>query len=106
VVWWPDRAVAERPEPSGGRVRFSLGDPGDQLVLGDWDGDGRDTPALYSPTAGRVTRFDRWAELGDAVTGTVVVTDAPVDGLARRERHGPADEVVVDPSPGGDQRPG
>lgn len=41
--------------------RYQLGRPGDRLLLGDWDCDGRDTPALYRP-AGEVFYFDAWAE--------------------------------------------
>ncbi len=43
--------------------RYQLGEPGDSVVLGDWDCDGRDTPALYRPT-GAVFFFDGWAEDG------------------------------------------
>jgi hypothetical protein len=45
----------------GGRpLHVGLGDRGDQVVLGDWDCDGRDTPALYRRTAGLVQYFDVW----------------------------------------------
>ncbi len=86
ILWWPDRAEAERPDPDGTRHRFALGRPGDQLLLGDWDGDGRDTPALYDPSAGTVTRFDGWAAAGASLAGSVVTSDAPVGGLARTDR--------------------
>jgi hypothetical protein len=99
MVWWPDRALAERPDSSGGYDRFALGRPGDQLVLGDWDGDGRDTPALYSPRSGRVSRFDQWATGTDTIDATVVSTDAPFDGLAHRRRVAGHDVVEVAPSP-------
>ncbi len=99
VVWWPDRAIAERPDSAGGYDRFTLGQLGDQLVLGDWDGDGRDTPALYSPRSGRVSRFDQWAPGIETIHATVVSTDAPLDGLAHRQRGDGHDVVEVDPSP-------
>ncbi len=44
--------------------RYQLGRPGDTLVVGDWDCDGRDTPALYRPS-GEVFLFDAWAEEGE-----------------------------------------
>ncbi|MGZ4728670.1 MAG: protein kinase domain-containing protein, partial [Acidimicrobiales bacterium] len=101
VLWWPDRAEAERPDPSGARRRFALGQPGDQLLLGDWDGDGRDTPALYSPSTGAVTRFDGWARAGEALPGSVVTTEAPAHGIARVDRRPDPDpdQVDVDAAP-------
>lgn len=95
VLWWPDRAEAERPDPSGARHRFSMGRPGDQLLLGDWDGDGRDTPALYDPSAGTVSRFDGWARAGESLPGAVVTTDAPLGGVARVDRTTDVDQVAV-----------
>ncbi|HKE73034.1 MAG TPA: serine/threonine-protein kinase [Acidimicrobiales bacterium] len=47
-------------EVDGRPVHVGLGDRGDQVVLGDWDCDGRDTPALYRRTAGLVQYFDVW----------------------------------------------
>jgi hypothetical protein len=44
----------------GDRQRIAIGEPGDQLVLGDWDCDGVDTPALYRTRAGDVHYFDAW----------------------------------------------
>lgn len=104
VVWWPDRAIAERPDSAGGYDRFALGQPGDQLVLGDWDDDGRDTPALYSPRSGRISCFDQWAPGTETIDATVVSTDALLDGLAQRQRGDARDVVVVEPAPA-DQSP-
>ncbi len=95
ILWWPDRAEAERSDASGARHRFSMGRPGNQLLLGDWDGDGRDTPALYDPSAGTVSRFDGWARSGEALPGVVVTTDAPLGGLARVTRSPDADRIEV-----------
>jgi hypothetical protein len=44
----------------GDRQRIAIGEPGDQLVLGDWDCDGVDTPALYRTGSGDVLYFDAW----------------------------------------------
>ena len=99
LTWWPDRAVVEQPEPNGARRRFALGRPGDQLLLGDWDGDGVDTAALYDPAAGTVTRFDGWAGSGEPLRGTLVRSDAPLAGIARVRPVDGLDQVDVDPSP-------
>jgi hypothetical protein len=47
----------------GDRQRIAIGAPGDQLVLGDWDCDGSDTPGLYRASAGEVQYFDAWPEV-------------------------------------------
>ena len=46
--------------------RYQLGQRGDRVLIGDWDCDGRDTPALYRP-GGEVFLFDAWAEEGEAL---------------------------------------
>ena len=46
----------------GERHQIQLGEPGDQLVLGDWDCDGVDTPGLYKPAAGAVQYYDAWPD--------------------------------------------
>jgi hypothetical protein len=60
VVWTRTLAEARVPQPHGD-ARYLLGRPGDALLLGDWDCDGTDTPALYRPTTGEVFLFDGWA---------------------------------------------
>jgi len=44
----------------GVNKQIGLGDPGDQLLLGDWDCDGIDTPGLYRAGDGVVQYFDVW----------------------------------------------
>jgi hypothetical protein len=46
--------------------RYQLGRRGDRVLIGDWDCDGRETPALYRP-GGEVFLFDAWAEEGEAL---------------------------------------
>ena len=47
----------------GDQQRIAIGEPGDQLVLGDWDCDGVDTPGLYRAGAGDVQYFDTWPQV-------------------------------------------
>ncbi|MGH9228601.1 MAG: serine/threonine-protein kinase [Acidimicrobiales bacterium] len=47
----------------GDPQRIAIGEPGDQLVLGDWDCDGVDTPGLYRAGAGDVQYFDAWPQV-------------------------------------------
>ncbi len=42
-------------DAQGAGVSFDFGDPGDIPLVGDWDGDGVDTPAVYDPETGWVT---------------------------------------------------
>jgi len=46
--------------------RYQLGRQGDTVLIGDWDCDGRDTPALYRP-GGEVFLFDGWAAEGQVL---------------------------------------
>ncbi len=48
-------AGAVRGQLGGGpRAPFFFGNPGDDPFLGDWDGDGIDTPGMYRPSDGKV----------------------------------------------------
>ena len=88
VVWQGNVAAI------GGR-RYALGRPGDALVVGDWDCDGRATPALYRPTTGDVFLFDAWAAPGPDVAARDGGRRA-ANGVASVERHaGSCDTVVV-----------
>jgi hypothetical protein len=77
--------------------RWRLGQAGDDAVLGDWDCDGRATPALYRPSTGEVFLFDGFAAAGPLhsrpaiTTGhvggrPVVVNDAHCDRVEVRDR--------------------
>ncbi len=51
-----------------GIFAFHLGQPGDTVALGDWNGDGQRTLALYVRTTGDVWLFDDWAQPDHAAT--------------------------------------
>lgn len=40
--------------------RYEVGEPGDLVVVGDWDCDGTPTPAVLRPRSGEVFAFDSW----------------------------------------------
>lgn len=49
-------------------VRFAVGEPGDDVVVGDWDCDGAATPAVVRPSTGELFVFATWAPEGEEVT--------------------------------------
>ncbi|MFN7149279.1 MAG: hypothetical protein ACK4V6_07340, partial [Microthrixaceae bacterium] len=55
---------------------FRVGDPGDDLSLGDWDCDGLPTVLLLRPGSGEVFHFT-WAERNRPTTGRLITV---VDG--------------------------
>lgn len=79
-----------------GSATYRLGQPGDQLVLGDWDGDGVATPALYRPSTGRLATFPHWPDGGDDQRATSTDTGTR-GGVARLVRRGGVDAVSVTP---------
>ena len=77
---------------------IQLGAVGDQLVLGDWDCDGADTPALYQAASGVVHYFDVWPSVEQQSyppSGTEQVAVGGTASLAAGEDDG-CDRVAVD----------
>ena len=92
----PEALVVDGGAVSAGRARWTLGEPGDVIAVGDWDCDGRAAPALLRPATGDVFVFPGWAAEGEPVTveardrlpGAVAVRGEPAgDGC---------DDLVVD----------
>ena len=74
--------------------RYQLGQLGDVLLLGDWDCDGRDTPALYRPGTGTVSLFHGWAE-PDRPLPASSTERRPAAGVASVARGGDGCEEVA-----------
>lgn len=67
--------------------RWSVGEPGDVVVLGDWDCDGVDVPAVLRPATGEVWLFDGWAEQPAVRLATVTgATTARARAVGRCDR--------------------
>ncbi len=76
--------------------RFVLGAPGDLLLLGDWDCDGVDTPALYRPTTGTTSYYDSWAPSdAEALPSSQVEGEAGAEPSAADTDGDGCDEVVL-----------
>jgi hypothetical protein len=66
----------------GAEKRIGLGQPGDQLVLGDWNCDGVDTPGLYRARNGEVQYFDVWPTVEQQSYQPATTDEAAPDGQA------------------------
>lgn len=67
VEWRAAEAELAYPGPDGTVLRFRVGRPGDDLVLGDWDCDGTATAAVVRPETGQTFVFDGWAADGETL---------------------------------------
>lgn len=81
-----------------GQVRYEVGEPGDELVLGDWDCDGAATPALLRPATGHVFVFPAWAVADDVVVPPAARVEGAIDLEVVRGPGGCADLVARTPS--------
>lgn len=98
VGWDGERAEATVHPAAGQPVAFALGAPGDQLLVGDWDGDGAASPALYRASTGVLATFDDWP----TATGAEVTADSRDTGVrggraALRRVDGGPDSVEITP---------
>jgi len=96
--------VVDGSTVDAGVARWTLGEPGDLVTVGDWDCDGDASAALLRPASGDVFLFATWADLDRPVTVTPV--DRVAGGAAiRAEPAGggdrPCDRLVVDTATGG-----
>jgi len=73
-VQWADGVL------QAGAARFALGGPDDAWAVGDWDCDGRRTPALLHD--GALAVFDGWPEPGGELRGRTVATAPGARGVA------------------------
>ena len=104
---WPDEPLeVVGNEVRSGAHRWSVGDAGDVVAVGDWDCDGTVTPAVVRPATNRLYLFDAWAT-ADVVTaaspGPTVppgVTSIEAKGCGRadvRTATGTSHEVTTQP---------
>ena len=105
VGWDAERAEATVHPAAGAPAAFALGEPGDQLLVGDWDGDGDATPALYRSSTGVLATFDGWPTATGAEV-TAATSDTGVRGgrASLRRPDGARDSVEITPptsGPGG-----
>ncbi|MGE3619793.1 MAG: hypothetical protein AB7L84_04945 [Acidimicrobiia bacterium] len=85
-------AVADGVVEVGDR-RWAVGDPGDVVVVGDWDCDGVATPAALRPATGEVFAFGSWAGR-EVEVGALDQVDRAV-GLEASRRQDGCDALTV-----------
>ena len=80
--------------------RISIGDIGDQVVLGDWNCDDSDTPGLYRSQAGEVQYYDVWPEVAQQQYEPQSVESVDIGGTASlQEGNGDLCDRIVVTSP-------
>ncbi len=94
--------VVDGSTVDAGVARWTLGEPGDLVAVGDWDCDGEASAALLRPASGDVFLFTAWAALDQPVT--VTPADRVAGGATIRAEatgSGPrCDRLVVDTAAG------
>jgi hypothetical protein len=96
----PDPLAVDGAVVSAGAARWTLGEPGDRIALGDWDCDGSASAALLRPPTGDVFVFPAWAELGSPVSVTPIQRVAGAVDI-HTEAGGPTcDSLVVEVASG------
>jgi hypothetical protein len=99
AIRWDAETATATVVQQGETHRFVLGAPGDQLVVGDWDGDRVRTPGLYRSSTGELWVFDRWAVEGEPA-GARALERGVVLGRAKVVRRDGRDTIVVETSGG------
>lgn len=86
-----------------GGITYEVGRPGDLVSVGDWDCDGRATPALLRTATGEVFVFDGWATPDHDLTVAPLTVVSEATAVAGRDRNGDGcPELTVRRAGGGD----
>ena len=92
----PDPLVVEGHVVSSGDARWSLGEAGDVVAVGDWDCDGAASPAVLRPETGDVFVFPGWATDEAPVTVDAVRTIPGAEVLRPEPGADGCDALVVE----------
>lgn len=80
-----DRVLIDGNTVSVGALRYRIGTSGDVVAVGDWDCDGRSTPAVLDPRTGAVHTFDDWATGSEPSTAAFAGTAADAMSITAPE---------------------
>jgi hypothetical protein len=80
---WPSEPVeVVGTEVRTGGHRWSVGEAGDLVAVGDWDCDGTPTPAVLRPSVAAVFVFDGWSPADGSATSARRAAAAPADAVS------------------------
>jgi hypothetical protein len=96
----PNQLTVDGATVTAGEARWTLGQAGDQITLGDWDCDGSASAALLRPPTGDVFLFPDWARSGAPVSVTPIQRVAEAVGIHTEPGDAPCDRLVVDVASG------
>lgn len=88
TVTSPAAAIIDGTTVRLGTRRYQVGDPGDLVVVGDWDCNGSSTPAVLRPSTGEVFVFTAWASDREVVVPPVASIDDAVNLMVGEEAGG------------------
>lgn len=74
--------AVEVPVVGVGSLEYRVGQAGDQMTVGDWDGDGEPTPALLRLSTGEVFVFTAWPVDAPITVGPITTVPDAVELLA------------------------
>src|SRR5690606_29281617 len=97
----PEHLVVDGTTIDAGVARWSLGEPGDVVVLGSWHCDGDASAALLRPATGEMFFFSDWAGQGEPLTVGASRQVAGAVGIRADPDGDGCDRLVVDLDTGG-----
>lgn len=74
--------------------RYAVGEPTDEMAVGDWNCNGKTTLALLRPSTGEIFVFDEWPAAGKDAKPRTLQTGSPTTGL-RAVRKDACDVLTV-----------
>jgi hypothetical protein len=92
----PEALVVDGASVVAGTARWTLGEPGDVVAVGDWDCRDGPSPAVLRPATGDVFVFPSWAPAGEPVTVDASQRLPGAVGIRAAATAGGCDELVVD----------
>jgi hypothetical protein len=96
----PEALVVDGASVVAGSARWTLGEPGDVVAVGDWDCRDGPSPALLRPATGDVFVFPSWAQADEPVTVDASRRVPGAIGIRAQAAADGCDDIVVD-LPGG-----
>jgi hypothetical protein len=81
---WPATTETSIIEGHGARWTFGATATQDRVLMGDWNCDGVDTPALVRTRSGAIFVIDDWPDGGEATARYVTTVDGAVDATVEQ----------------------